>query len=209
MRKTILVGAALLACAAPAAAHNAGATIDCDGAQISYSYFPTYMDSTMSWDITIDGVSTYTGSRTIRRSGVITIPFDPAVAGNRDAVFNITWLSDTNGGRIIRTTLDCPVPEPPVVPPAPPVAPEPPVDPTPPQVTTPTTPTPPVPPKPRVKTCAELKAAGAGRKWLERRGCVKPIKRCPSWKYRVVVNGKTYCLLNPPYRPGKPIPVAG
>lgn len=190
MRKTILVGAALLVSAAPAAAHNAGMTIDCDAASITYSYFPTYMDSTITSTITLDGALHYTQTNTIRRSGTINIPL--AISGTREVMFRVSWVSDTNGSRTLTDTLECPpgtppvidepTPEPPVVPPVP--TPEPP-----PQVTTPTVPTPPVPPKPvKPKTCAQLKAAGVGTKWLRKRGCIKTstavVKACPPGKRR-------------------------
>lgn len=197
MKRTIIAGAALLVCAAPAAAHNAGMTIDCDAASVTYRYFPTYMDSTITSTITLDGELHYTQTNTIRRSGTINIPL--AISGTREVVFRVSWVSDTNGSRTLTDTLECPpgtppvidepTPEPPVVPPAP--TPEPP-----PQVTTPTAPVPPVPPKPKPRiTCQDLILKRAGENTLRKHGCARPpLKKCPATKQRVIRAGKVVCI---------------
>lgn len=187
MRKTILVGAALLASAAPATAHNAGLTIDCDQATIGYSQFPWWMDSTITWDITVNGQTHVTGSRVVRRTGAINIPL--AITGTKDVVFNVSWVSDLNDRRVLRDTLVCPEPTPPVIDPPPPPAPtDPPPVITTPVVTPPPVPTPPKPVKPKPLNCVQLKAAGAGINWLRKRGCVKTsttvVKACPPGKHR-------------------------
>lgn len=196
MRKTILVGAALLASAAPASAHNAGITIDCDQASITYSYFPTYRDSIITSTLTIDGVTAYTQDNTVRRNGTITIPYQ--INGTHAVVLNVSWQSDTNGSKQLTDTIECPVylPPPVIVPPDPPVVPPAPTPEPPPQVTTPVPPTPPVPPKPKPRiTCQDLILKRAGENTLRKYGCARPpLKTCPATKQRVIRAGKVVCI---------------
>lgn len=196
MKRTIIAGAALLVCAAPAAAHNAGITIDCDQASITYSYFPAYRDSIITSTLTIDGVTAYTQDNTVRRNGTITIPYQ--INGTHDVVLNVSWQSDTNGSKRLTDTIECPVylPPPVIVPPAPPVVPPAPTPEPPPQVTTPVPPTPPVPPKPKPRiTCQDLILKRAGENTLRKHGCARPpLKTCPATKQRVIRAGKVVCV---------------
>lgn len=127
---------------------------------------------------------------TVSCSGVEAPPYRGAtssvsITGNTATV---TW----SDGYVRYLTLppDCPTPPTPVVPvPTPPDIVTTPVPvPVPPETTPPTTSKPkPKPPvsKPRI-TCATLKRAGAGRKWIIRYGCFKPRVLPPS---RIPVTG--------------------
>jgi len=196
MKRTLIAGAALLACAAPASAHNAGLTIDCDGASVAYSYFPTYRDSVLTSTITLDGQVIHTQDNTVRRNGTINIPL--TINGTHVVGFNVSWQSDTNGSKQLTDTIECPVylPPPVIVPPAPPVVPPAPTPEPPPQVTTPVPPTPPVPPKPKPRiTCQDLILKRAGENTLRKHGCARPpLKTCPATKQRVIKAGKVVCI---------------
>jgi len=191
MKKTltlaIAAGAASLAIPAIASAHNAAAVPYCDRVEVSGTDFRNWSSdrNVISVRVTADGAPVALAAVTPTRSPRISF------ATSSLAPTPIAYVTPLTGSPTVRVYLaidapdfrrpeylaatavvDCPVPPPPPAPPVqPPVAP--------PAVVTP----PPVPPvvephPPKVRTvprsCADLRRAKAGHKWLVKLGCVKP-----------------------------------
>lgn len=128
----------------------------------------------------------------------------PGVAPYSTVTIRESWGPSPRESLVIQTTARC-EPVPPVAPEPPTTTPEPPV---PPQDSTP----PPAPPAKPV-TCAQLRARGAGIRWLRARGCVTPPKRCPKGTVRRVIRPsqgapRAVCVRSTPPRRVSP-PVTG
>lgn len=198
----LIAAAAAAALAVPAAATaNVAATCTTDGVQVTLTGF----DGThhVPWTVTQAGRQVAAG--TARVTGTTTFPVaTPGVTGVVEV--RATWgpvvPRDTGTAT---TPVNC-------TPPAPSTSPEP--EPTPARLD------PLPPPLPVVSitpvptqvtraalTCKQLRARGAGRNTLVRRGCLRAsstqVRRCPAGRFRVVVRGRTYCLASSP-RPVQP-----
>lgn len=166
-------GVATLALVAPASATiNPACTPD--GVQLTWTGFrPGPHAVTYS----IDGLVPVT--RLVVENGTVTRVPLPNVAPWSTVTIRESWGPRTSESMTFSVTVRCePVPPPPPPPP--------PVD-TPPPTQEDSTPPPPAPPKKAKPTCAQLRKAGAGVRWLRLYGCVTPPKRCPRGTVRRVI----------------------
>lgn len=202
-----LAGLALLSVPALASAHTATVSGKCDVVTIDLTKFATSFDSSVNYGVTVNGLPVESGVINFRTNTIKTVAIPATLVSDATLItVNANWTLRDHSGNVTRTIgpLDC-------VPDVPPVAPEPPAPaPEPPPVVTP--PPPPVnPPAPPVKSCADLIKAKVGKKWLEKKGCIKKPLKCPRGKVDIInKDGKRVCvwLIPPPVR-NPVIPVTG
>lgn len=202
-RKVSLTGAAgmiaALALAAPAVAHDPNAVVGCDGVRFEHYYFPK--GSTVTHRIVVDGREVLAQPYVIRDGRddevFVAYPVKLVQPAAHDVTAVVEW---TYRGKLRSesASLSFYCGTPPVAPPAPEPPsqqppPAPPTDPTPvdqgdpvqstdkPKVELPrVTPDPPVKPATPKRTCAQLRAVGAGAKTLRARGCKVTVFIGPS-----------------------------
>lgn len=166
MTRALVIAVAALALALPAVAnaHVTAGEVTCT--QATFNATGWSAGAVQPWSLEVDGVETATGVHTFTSSEhAFVLPLTLA-PGDHALTFSV-------GSYTASASVTCPAPQPPTPPtpptPAPPAPPTPPT-PAPPTAGAPATPAPTVGGREQ-PTCAELRAVGAGKRWLVKFGC--------------------------------------